>query len=55
VGVVQAFRRIAPLEALAPKQTELPFLLAQGMVLVGFIALGRVAALRGRTAARSGA
>ena len=52
VGVVQAFRRIAPLEALAPKQTELPFVLAQGLVFAGFIALGRLAALRGRATAR---
>jgi len=36
VLVVQAFQKVGPLRALAPTQTELPFLAAQGVTLVLF-------------------
>lgn len=44
VGVVQAFQKLPTFNALAPTQTEPPFLIAQVVVLVAFIALGIVAA-----------
>ena len=40
VGVVQAFQKIAYFHALAPTQTEPPFAVVQGVVLIAFIALG---------------
>lgn len=40
VGVVQAFGKIAFLHELAPTQSEPPFIVAQAIVLVIFIALG---------------
>ena len=46
VGVVQAFQKIAFLRALAPSQTEPPFLVAQALVLILFIWLGVAAAKR---------
>jgi hypothetical protein len=45
VGVVQAFVKIPRLTALAPTQSEPPFAVAQGIVLVGFVLIG-VLALR---------
>ena len=45
VGIVQAFGKVPFLNALAPKQTDLPFIVAQGVVLVIFVYLG-VKALR---------
>lgn len=39
VAVVQAFQKFPPLKELAPTQTELPFVAAQGFVLIVFIAL----------------
>ena len=50
VLVVQVFRRVPSLHALAPTESEPPFAIAQGAVLVGFIAL-TVAALRRARAA----
>jgi hypothetical protein len=46
VLVVQAFLKVPALHALAPKQTEPPFLLTQLVVLVVFIVIGIVAAKR---------
>jgi hypothetical protein len=46
VGVVQAFGKIARLNALAPTQTETPFLVAQVAVLVLFVAVAGVAIVR---------
>jgi len=46
VGVVQAFQKVTFFHSLAPTQAEPPFAIAQGIVLVGFIALGIVAARR---------
>jgi hypothetical protein len=45
VGVVQAFQKLAFLKALAPNQSEPPFVIAQAVVLVLFVALG-IAAMR---------
>jgi hypothetical protein len=46
VLVVQAFLKIAFLKALAPTQGEPPFAIAQGIVLLVFVALGIVALRR---------
>ena len=48
VGVVQAFLKVPALKALAPKQTEPPFLVAQLVVLVIFIVITILAAKRFR-------
>jgi hypothetical protein len=40
VGVVQTFQKVAFFHVLAPTQTELPFAVAQGIVLIAFIGLG---------------
>ncbi|MBT9291724.1 hypothetical protein [Prosthecodimorpha staleyi] len=48
VGVVQAFQKIGPLRALAPTQSEPPFAIAQGLVLVLFSVLGVLALRRFR-------
>jgi hypothetical protein len=43
VLVVQSFQKVTVLKELAPTQTEPPFLIAQGAVLVLFVALGTFA------------
>lgn len=48
VGVVQAFRRVPALKALAPHQNEPPFLVTQLAVLVIFIVITILAAKRFR-------
>ena len=48
VGVVQAFLNVSALHALAPQQTEPPFLVAQLVVLALFIVLTVLAAKRFR-------
>jgi hypothetical protein len=48
VGVVQAFQKVGRLRVLAPTQTEPPFALTQGAVLVVFLVLGIVALRRFR-------
>jgi hypothetical protein len=48
VGVVQAFEKVSALSALAPRQTEPPFVITQLVVLVLFIGLTIVAAKRFR-------
>lgn len=48
VLVVQAFLKVPALHALAPTQGEPPFAVAQGLVLVLFLALGTLAAKRFR-------
>ena len=48
VGVVQAFLRVPALRAMAPKQTEPPFVIAQAVVLALFVVLGILAAIRFR-------
>jgi hypothetical protein len=44
VGVVQTFQKVPFFHALAPTQKEPPFAIAQGIVLLAFIALGIAAA-----------
>lgn len=51
VGVTQAFQKLTPLQALAPTQSEPPFLIAQLVVLAAFIAFGAIALRRFRNAA----
>jgi hypothetical protein len=46
VGVVQAFQKIGGLAALAPTQSEPPFAITQGIVLLLFVALGFLATRR---------
>jgi hypothetical protein len=48
VGVVQAFLEVPLLRSMAPRQTEPPFLLAQGVVLALFVLLTVAAARRFR-------
>lgn len=48
VLIVQAFRRVPPLKALAPTQSEPPFAIAQLTVLVLFVVLTVLAAIRFR-------
>lgn len=48
VGVVQAFQKVGRLRVLAPTQTEPPFAVAQGAVLLLFLILGLVALRRFR-------
>jgi hypothetical protein len=40
VLIIQSFQKIGPLKALAPTQSEPPFLIAQGAALVLFVLLG---------------
>jgi hypothetical protein len=46
VGVVQAFQKISALHALAPTQSEPPFVIAQVAVLAALVVLGVLAVLR---------
>ena len=46
IAVVQAFQKLAFFHALAPTQGEPPFAIAQGLLLIAFIALGVLAAKR---------
>jgi hypothetical protein len=46
VGVVQAFQKLPFLQPLAPTQSEPPFVVAQALVLLAFIALGALAVVR---------
>jgi hypothetical protein len=48
VAVVQTFQKLPFFHALAPTQTEPPFAVAQGIVLIAFIALGIAAAKKFR-------
>jgi hypothetical protein len=48
VLIVQAFRRVPPLKAVAPTQSEPPFAIAQLIVLVLFVGLTVLAAIRFR-------
>ncbi len=50
VGVVQTFQKVPFFNALAPTQKEPPFAVAQGIVLIAFIALGILAAKKFRPA-----
>jgi hypothetical protein len=46
VGVIQAFQKLPFLQPLAPTRSEPPFVVAQLVVLLAFIALGAVAIIR---------
>jgi hypothetical protein len=46
VGVIQAFGKLSFLQAVAPTQSEPPFVIAQLVVLVAFVAFGVVAAMK---------
>jgi hypothetical protein len=46
VAVVQSFLKVPALKAMAPKQTEPPFLISQLVVLALFVALGIFAVKR---------
>jgi hypothetical protein len=46
VGVIQAFQKLPFLQPLAPTQSEPPFVVAQTVVLLAFIALGGLAVMR---------
>jgi hypothetical protein len=46
VLIVQAFQKVSVLQPLAPTQSEPPFQIVQGLVLVAFIVLGWLAARR---------
>ena len=48
VGIVQALQKVPALKAIAPMQTEPPFAITQLVVLVLFILIGIVAAIRFR-------
>ena len=55
VGVVQAFMKVPSLHALAPTQSEPPFAVTQGVVLLIFVALGILAAIGFHPALKAGA
>jgi hypothetical protein len=55
VGVVQAFMKVPSLHALAPTQSEPPFAVTQGVVLLIFVALGILAAIGFHPAPKAGA
>jgi hypothetical protein len=48
VGIVQAFLKVPALKALAPTQSEPPFAVTQGLVLLVFVALAAVAVIKFR-------
>jgi hypothetical protein len=54
VGVVQAFKHLAPLKALAPNGNEPPFVVAEVVTLALFAAVGLAVVLRFRGAAAPG-
>jgi hypothetical protein len=53
VLVVQSFIKVAALNALAPTQSEPPFMIAQGAVLAIFILIGIIALIKFRPIART--
>ncbi|HEY2157705.1 MAG TPA: hypothetical protein VGH33_18895 [Isosphaeraceae bacterium] len=48
VLIVQSFQKVPALKALAPTQSEPPFVVAQVVALVAFVVLGSLAAIRFR-------
>ena len=48
VGIAQAFAKVPALNALAPTQSEPPFVIAQTVLLVVFVAIGYLAVRRWR-------
>jgi len=55
VGVIQAFLKLPSLHALAPTQSEPPFLVTQIVVLAAFVGLGVLALIRFHPTLRPGA
>jgi hypothetical protein len=55
VGVVQSFQKLSFLKPLAPTQSEPPFVVVQLVVLLVFIALGILAAMKFHPAAKAAA
>jgi hypothetical protein len=55
VAVVQSFQKLSFLQPLAPTQSEPPFVIAQVIVLIAFIALGALAVVRFRPGASASA
>lgn len=53
VLVVQLFQKIPALKALAPTQSEPPFVIAQSVTLLAFVALGFLAVRRARSRPQS--
>jgi hypothetical protein len=53
IAIVQAFEKAPPLKALAPTQTEPPFLVAQSVALIFFIVVTAIAVRRFRIAPSS--
>jgi len=51
VLIVQAFQKVPALKAMAPTQSEPPFLVAQLVILALFVVLGIAAAIRFRIVA----
>jgi len=54
VGIVQAFGKLPPLQALAPTQSEAPFIAAQLVALVAVVAIGWWAVRRFKPAPAAG-
>ena len=50
VLIVQSFQKVPALHALAPTQSEPPFLISQAVALAAFVVLGVIAAFRFRPA-----
>jgi phosphoglycerol transferase MdoB-like AlkP superfamily enzyme len=50
VLIVQLFQKVPALQKLAPTQSELPFSVTQGVILVAFLVLGTMAARKFRPA-----
>jgi uncharacterized membrane protein YhiD involved in acid resistance len=50
VLIVQSFQKVPALKAMAPTQSEPPFMIAQVVALVAFLVLGSLAAIRFRDA-----
>lgn len=50
VLIVQSFQKVPALKAMAPTQSEPPFVIAQVVALVAFLVLGSLAAIRFRDA-----
>ena len=48
VLIVQSFQKVPPLKALAPTQSEAPFLITQLVAMAAFIVLGAFAAIKFR-------
>jgi hypothetical protein len=55
VLIIQSFQKVPALEALAPTQSEAPFLATQIIALAIFVGLGIAATSRFRTASDSAA